>query len=271
MSLKKLLMRIVGSRRSYNMLRRVYLLAMYAFRFPHEDDFRVLRLLDPMTGTIIDVGANGGQSAVGFHIFRPDLGVVSFEPNPALINELQFVNRWIKRRNYRIVNCALGSSDGTLPLRIPILDGLPLDARASLGHYHIEDLAPGHRSTIGTEVVPVKVRRFDDVWAEQFQGEPPPEFIKIDTEGAEFDVVLGMQETIETHRPILMIENSDGGDKLVQHLARLDYRPFRYVRSAGTLSVWRRETETLNIIFLPAKWLEYVKKNDFLAHDPADS
>lgn len=271
MSLKKLLMKTVRSRWSYNIFRRAYLLTMYAFRFPHEDDFRLLRHLIPMKGTIIDVGANGGQSAVGFHIFRPDLCVVSFEPNPALIEELRFVNRWIKRWNYRIVNCALGSSDGALPLHIPTLNGLPLDARASLGQYHIEDIAQGHKSKIGTEVVLVQVRRFDDVWAEQFQSEAPPEFIKIDVEGEEYNVVLGMQKTIETHKPIFMIENSDSTDKLVKHLAQLDYQPCRYDRSTGVLSVWRHGMKTLNIFFLPVKWLEFVKKNKLMAQEPMES
>jgi len=244
---------------------------MYVFRFPHEDDFRLLRFLVPMRGTIIDVGANGGQSAVGFHIFRPDLCVVSFEPNPALIGELRFVNRWIKRRNYRIVNCALGNSSGSVPLHIPILGGLPLDARASLGQYHIEDLVPGHSSIVGMEAVSVQVRRFDDVWAEHFRGEAPPEFIKIDVEGEEYNVVLGMQETIEAHKPILMIENSGSSDKLVKHLARLGYQACSYDRAAGVLSTWRQDIDTLNIFFLPVKWLEYVKKNKLILQEPKES
>jgi FkbM family methyltransferase len=267
MLLKKLLMKTIRSRRLYNYLRRAYLLVMYAF----EDDFRLLRYLTPMKGTIIDVGANGGQSVVGFNVFRPDLGVISFEPNPALIEELRFVNRWIKRRNFHIVNYALGSSDATLPLHIPTLNGLPLDARGSLGQYHIEDIAPGDKSNIGMETVEVEVRKFDDIWSEQFRDEQPPALIKIDVEGEEYDVVLGMRETVAMHKPILMIENSENIDKLVEFLAQFDYQACFYDSRIGSLSIWRHGMKALNIFFLPEKWLEFARKNNLMAQKDVDS
>ena len=38
----------------------------------------------------------------------------------------------------------------------------------------------------------------------------PPNFVKVDVEGAELDVLKGMRETIKTHKPTIIYEVDDG-------------------------------------------------------------
>lgn len=53
------------------------------------------------------------------------------------------------------------------------------------------------------------------------------DFMKVDVEGMELDVLLGAPDTIEKFRPRLYVENDRGGEKsadLIAHLLALDYR-----------------------------------------------
>jgi hypothetical protein len=55
-----------------------------------------------------------------------------------------------------------------------------------------------------------------------------PTAIKIDAEGAELKVVKGAEQTLRTHKPVLMIENNDWG-RVTEYLAGLGYSCFRYL------------------------------------------
>ena len=56
------------------------------------------------------------------------------------------------------------------------------------------------------EELDVRVERLDDVLPEGIQ----PVFVKIDVEGAEEEVILGAQETLRRHRPVVAFEHGRG-------------------------------------------------------------
>ena len=56
----------------------------------------------------------------------------------------------------------------------------------------------------GVKRANVKIERLDDLVQEHSL--KAPDFLKIDTEGAELDVVTGGERTIRTHRPTMYIE-----------------------------------------------------------------
>src|SRR5690606_28358444 len=49
------------------------------------------------------------------------------------------------------------------------------------------------------------------------------DFIKIDVEGAELQVLKGASEILRNHQPIIMVETNDTGKQLFHHLSELGF------------------------------------------------
>ena len=82
---KNFLRRNLQNPRLYGYARRVLLLGQYLLRIPDEPDFRIFSIFRQRSGGIlVDVGANGGQSAIAFAFICPKCQILSFEPNPGL-------------------------------------------------------------------------------------------------------------------------------------------------------------------------------------------
>jgi hypothetical protein len=61
-----------------------------------------------------------------------------------------------------------------------------------------------------------------------------PQVIKVDVEGAENEVLLGLAETIQRCQPLLLVENSDW-HHVTKTLGALGYRPYRWDAEARRL------------------------------------
>jgi FkbM family methyltransferase len=152
------------------------------------------RILDP--GAVsVDIGANIGDY-LGF-LARHSRRVIAFEPHPVCFANLQAIGV----ANCTILNLALSDRAGTAVLAVPV------EAEEVTGLATIE---PANRSFSPTatrvEEYQVAVARLDDALAEQLRAGEKLDFIKIDVEGHEHAVILGAGETIEKHRPIVLLE-----------------------------------------------------------------
>ena len=145
--------------------------------------------------TYIDVGAfNGDTSAPFVNDFKR---VIAFEPSPITFPHIpDTVEKY---------NVALGNKHEIQTLKVPGGTGNPV--HGSLVRYG--------KGVIEHEV-PVKCLddyNFEDV-----------DFIKIDVEGAEINVVNGAVNTIVNWKPIVMFENKKGrNDLVVDFIRNLSY------------------------------------------------
>jgi FkbM family methyltransferase len=91
----------------------------------------------------------------------------------------------------------------------------------------VEEASWSHLSSTGDhpetrERIEVELVALDDLVG---AGElPPPQLVKIDTEGAELQVIEGMRRTIAEHAPVLVVETHDTNERLVALLEELGYR-----------------------------------------------
>jgi FkbM family methyltransferase len=188
---------------------------------------RLLDLLRRYLGpgdVFVDVGANVGLFAIAVarHV-GPTGKVFAFEPAPAVAQQLRVnieqggVASWVD-----VHEIALGSRSGLRVLRAD--PDHPLDSsKHSL-------------FLMGPAVWEVVVRGFDDLVASsEVDLGRGLHAVKIDVEGAEADVLLGMEGTLESCRPrLLVVETIEGHlrragstvDDLHRFLARLGYHPF---------------------------------------------
>jgi len=173
-------------------------------------------------GVFVDVGCNIGNHAVYALKFLNADRVIAFEPNPAALRVLT-LNVAANELNDRIVIHKLGLSDraGRASFDSPVnnLGGTrltPHDSGEGL------ELATGDSVLAGQQV----------------------DFIKIDTEGLEIEVLRGLTETIVRCKPRLFVEVEDVSIPQFQSFcAGLNYR---------TVETYKRYAVNTNFLIVPS-------------------
>jgi FkbM family methyltransferase len=218
----------------------------HRLRRPHEDEFRALALLrSGDRPLVIDVGANVGQSIFSIRSVMPRARIVSFEPNPA---HMVLLNRLQRRFGDLTVWCvALGSVRREVNLYIPVYRGKVMSALASLDEENARSwLSPDTvfwfaPDRLRIESVVVQVRTLDSYQLD-------PDFIKIDAQGAENDVIAGALETIRRSRPVIMAESMQivGATKTV--IETMGYRLLAFDKGQFT-----RASGQVNTFLVPSE------------------
>ena len=227
-------------------------IARFSLRRPHEPDFAFFERFSDESGLFLDVGANAGMSAVSFRIFNKCAPILSLEPNPIHERDLRFVGRLVKPYEYRLIGA--GDENGFATLYVPIYRSVAITPLATFERRVIEadwrlELLFGsgiRREDIVIVERRVPVVRVDDLGV-------TPAIVKIDVEGFEPAVILGMQETIKNHRPLLLLEWSRDFGKVEELL-----RPHGYVTSVfeprtRTLRLFDGSNKSLNMFCIPAE------------------
>jgi FkbM family methyltransferase len=184
--------------------------------------------------TALDVGANQGlysyALAAGFR------RVVAFEPNSAVAGDL----RRSAVRNVEVHNVALSACTGRRELYVPQVSGVEQHGWASFDRFNLPD---------ATDVcaLEVPVRTLDSYDLDGL------DFVKIDVEGHELEVLAGAFETLQRNRPITLIEvRRQNRDAVLALFDRLGYSPF--ILRASTLVAWHGELpgDGENLVFKPS-------------------
>ena len=189
----------------------------------HEDRF--FMSLDLAGKTVYDVGSHIGIITLFFSRATGETGkVISFEPNPETFAILCKNVDMNGLTNVKLVNIALGEERGTLPLVFGEYDaGLgTLDRAIQIDLLH-------NKRGIKPKTRLVEVYPLDEYIL--VGSLPDPDFVKIDVEGYEYNILLGMQDTIRRCKPALLVEmhgmdekqRLENTRKVVKLLASYDY------------------------------------------------
>lgn len=157
-------------------------------------------------GVVYDIGANiGFFSLLAARRVGPGGGVYAFEPvdrNAAAIGRSAQLNGFA---TIEVFTKAAGSATGVAELHLARhIGGAVL---ASVG------APPDRRGSVVVEVVAL-----DDFIRER--GLRPPTLVKVDVEGAELDVLRGMEKTLKSHDPVLICELDDATQAGLERKAR---------------------------------------------------
>lgn len=176
-----------------------------------------------------DVGANVGYySLFASRLVGNDGQVFAFEPNPDLVPLLRRSVRFNHRENVAVLPVGVGRASSVARLQVMRSSGVsfvgdPSDVRA-------EDRPRG------SEWIPVM--RLDDALRGHLSR---LDLLKIDVEGRELDVLEGARETLETHRPAVVIEVAPtnlsrfgtGPEQILGFFESLGYRGGRFGKPWG--------------------------------------
>ncbi|MBI3829833.1 MAG: FkbM family methyltransferase [Planctomycetes bacterium] len=185
--------------------------------------FAALSELAQGGGGLYDIGAHVGYVATAW-LKLGGARANCFEPVPGNAN---VVEETLQRNGFatqsRVHRLALGDSNGACTLMVNA-QHLGKTSMAYVREVGGIDRQEGGKVYAKAMEVPAQLRTLDSFVAEQKL--PPPRVLKIDVEGAEAKVLQGARETIERHRPALLLElhNIDAAVYCAEPLVRLGYR-----------------------------------------------
>lgn len=166
------------------------------------------RLVPQGCRTAIDAGANTGLYTL--RLAKLCRTVYAFEINPGVTVHLQRA----RLPNVNLIHEGLSSIEGPAVLYVPLLHGrMPLEGWASLTPGNCPD-TDTHTQIMG------HVRTLDSY------GLVDVDFMKIDVEGHEIELLKGARETLARNRPRILAEAKDL-QPVAELLAPLGYRPMR--------------------------------------------
>ena len=150
-------------------------------------------------GTLVDAGAHDGLITIPFARL-PKSRVLAFEPLPPAFARLRAALRdAFGGAMPAHVDChaaALGDHAGEVALAMPVLDGVAQEQWASTA----KDYAAHVSARVAVERFTVPLMRLDDLGLADLTA------MKIDAEGAEYEILRGSRETLLRCRPVLSLE-----------------------------------------------------------------
>jgi FkbM family methyltransferase len=142
--------------------------------------------------TAIDVGANVGIFAVPLALAVGPRGtVIAVEPSPETVAQLEHNIRLNSLANVDVHPIALAAEPGELALQL-----------GADPAFHSTSTVVRSRDAAAATLV--RAETLDRIWRDA--GSPDVSFLKIDTEGAELDVLSGARELLEACRMPILLE-----------------------------------------------------------------
>lgn len=174
--------------------------------------------------TVFDVGANVGEMTLLFSPFVADGTVHAFEASKSTFIRLELVCRETERRNVVLNNLALSDKNGTIDLHIydEALSTFNSQANRPMKNY-------------GLDIEPVGIEQVLAVTVDNYCESKNIELIdllKIDVEGAEFQVMLGASRMLRDKRIGCMtfefgqttFDMGNSPEEIETFLTKMDYK-----------------------------------------------
>jgi FkbM family methyltransferase len=204
--------------------------------------------------TVIDVGAHVGiYSMLGSELVGETGHVYSFEPTPWTFRVL--TQNTQKLNNVTIFNQAISETEQTLTFA---------DYGPGYGAYNSANISGAQDITKIPKTTKVVSRSLDLFCKEN---DISPDIIKIDSEGYEYEVLLGSKNILtnnEAKRPLVTIEVAGGSvwaknsHQAFNLLEKYGYKAYE-INTDGTVNTHKfKETYTYdNLLFVPLEQIEY--------------
>lgn len=193
-----------------------------AGRFYEPEELHLIRTFFPTGGVFCDIGANVGNHSLYVGLFLEPSRIICFEPNPAIIPTLR-------------ANILLNGLEDICDLEHLGL-GLSSSFQDRLG------MVFGARN-VGAGRLRANMGDLRTVPGDSLLADRRVDFIKLDVEGMELDVLRGLAQTIAASRPVIFVECANLNiDPVIDMLGAWGY---------SKMAEWRRYEQNINLLFQP--------------------
>ena len=226
-------------------------LSIYRYGFFEEDLTKiVLEHLKPGM-TFLDVGSHFGYFTLLSSFIVGDEGRIhAFEPSPLSYKVLKVNVETME--NVCANNLAVSSKEGNVSIRDY---GIRFCAYNSLYNVKLDKVKKAKPKSLRMRTHNIECIALDNyIYAKNIK----PDFIKIDAEGSEYEILHGLKRTLTEIKPIVSIEVGDAIIDEVSHskdnvtyLLELGYQAYEYNKGKIVKHEARKQYEYDNILFLP--------------------
>lgn len=232
-----------------------------------EHEIELLSRVIPPGATVLDVGANIGCHSVAFsRMVGPAGRVLAFEPFADNFAMLRLNTR--EQGNVAAVQALVGASQGVAALDLKRL-AAPGENYGAISYKRIPQVS-------GEEMNGADLTISAQVALDMFAA-LPVDFVKIDVEGMEFDVLVGARDLIARRMPIFYFEQNSATmfAPIASLLFALGYQLFWHVCYPFNRNNFRRDKANifgaateLNVLAIPrSKFAEKPDLFDRIRHD----
>ncbi|KQS26968.1 hypothetical protein ASG33_20745 [Dyadobacter sp. Leaf189] len=206
----------------------LFLFSLYSIKTieagKYEREFLYFLKMIKKDGIILDIGANIGITAAPLAKHHPNAEVHAFEPISENFSALERVVRYLKLKNVKLFNIALGSESGTLKMIMP-----------ERGNSRMQGLSKAYEEGANEKgvVYQVPLKKLDDL----YPTETNINAIKIDVENFELEVFKGSLKVLENNKPMIYCElwQNDNRTQVFSLLGGFGYKS--YVFNENTESI----------------------------------
>jgi len=176
----------------------------FPFLLPHDASYRAVRHFFKAApdGLLLDVGANDGISVLSFRALDSRYRILSFEPNLLLEPSLARLKKRDERFDYQMVGA--GSQRTRERFFVPTYRGILLHTFTSGSS---EQVRTAIAASFGQGVADrARIIEFENEVVPLDDLELQPTIVKVDAEGFEHEILLGMADTIDRCQPFIVVE-----------------------------------------------------------------
>lgn len=148
---------------------------------------------------VLDIGGHVGSHSILYSKINPNATIFTFEPQQKLFELLKKNIMENNCKNIKPYNMALGNFNGNFSLQISSTDGSNVNTPVEYGTDKLYNLGGIGLGQNGEEII---VSTGDSLDINNVN------FIKIDVEGAEKLVILGLENTIKKYHPVIFYEDN---------------------------------------------------------------
>lgn len=196
-----------------------------ALQGKYEKGFHFFTTLIPDRGLILDIGANIGITAIPLARLKKEQDVYAFEPILENFKTLKRVASFYKVKNLNLFQTALGNSEGTLRMVMPISSKAKLQGLSKVCETTTNE--PGVYYNVPVKRVDELIGKDEVVSA-----------IKIDVENYEYEVLMGATNVLKKDKPIVYCELWDNQKrrKVFDFMKNIGYKIFLFTEGTKTLN-----------------------------------
>ncbi|MGB3756632.1 MAG: FkbM family methyltransferase [Rivularia sp. (in: cyanobacteria)] len=221
-----------------NWLHRLYYLG-----FVEQNTFKIIKKLLPNNGVFVDIGANIGiYSCIMANHLSAKGSVIAFEPMPENLEALYSNIALNQLKNIEVNELALSNRQQDFNLYVPFAH-----QQGATGCTQVWN--PGDWVSVGS----TNATTLDIAFQKQRL-----DFIKIDTQGHEFEILQGAKSTIERFQPLILCEVfKENRTKVFDLMKSWNYVIFKETRD-GFLSTFLPSEGWVDVFLIPQDKVETV-------------